>query len=148
MLYRHVQWGYFAIPAIPLLGAGSALLVFGSDEVPVAFSMLILAILAIVAVLVVYFSRLEVAVDDHAVTAAFGAGRPCHTIALSDIHAVQRVRNKWWYGFGVRRTPAGWMYNVWGLDGVEIEGPEGRIFTIGTDDADGLASTIEAFRPR
>ena len=33
---------------------------------------------------------------------------------------MELVRNKWWHGWGVRWVPGGSMYNVWGLDAVEL----------------------------
>ena len=55
---------------------------------------------------------------------------------------MRRVRNKWWYGYGVRKVPNGWMYNVAGLDAVELELGEDRVFRIGTDDPAALMAAL------
>ncbi len=52
------------------------------------------------------------------------------------------VRNSWWYGWGVRKVPGGWMYNVWGYDAIELELASGKVFRIGTDDPDGLLAAL------
>jgi hypothetical protein len=52
------------------------------------------------------------------------------------------VRNKWWYGWGIRLTPHGWLFNVGGLDAVELELASGRKFRIGTDEPQGLLNAI------
>ncbi|MDY7014940.1 MAG: hypothetical protein SVX43_15355 [Cyanobacteriota bacterium] len=43
------------------------------------------------------------------------------------------VKNPWYYGWGIRLTPRGWLFNVSGLDAVEISLNSGRHFRIGTD---------------
>ena len=57
---------------------------------------------------------------------------------------MRAVRNKWIYGWGIRRLPGGWMYNVWGLDAIELDLVSGKRFRIGTDDPDGLLAAITA----
>jgi hypothetical protein len=55
-------------------------------------------------------------------------------VRLGDITDIRQVRNKWYYGWGIRKIPGGWMYNVWGLDAVELELQSGKKFRIGTDE--------------
>ena len=61
---------------------------------------------------------------------------------MSDVAAVRQVRNNWIQGWGVRKVTNGWMYNVWGLDAVELEMSSGDIFRIGTDDQERLHTAI------
>ncbi len=98
--------------------------------------------LAAMILLVVWFSRLEVRVDGDAVRVAFGAEWPRRVFPLHTVSHAAAVRNPWWYGFGIRRTPHGWMYNAWGLDAVELLLTDGKRFRIGTNDAEGLHSAI------
>lgn len=140
MAYRHVQWGYITIPTL-LLFVLVDWFSFLADDSP----WIIASILAFEAVLlgtVLWFSRLEVAVDHESVTAAFGNGRPRRRFARSDIVGVRAVRNKWYYGLGVRIVDNGVMYNVWGLDAVELELESGKVFRIGTDDSQGLLASL------
>ena len=58
-----------------------------------------------------------------------------------------QVRNSWIQGWGVRKVTRGWMYNVWGLDAVEIELNSDEVFRIGTDDADALQAAISLSIP-
>jgi hypothetical protein len=39
-------------------------------------------------------------------------------------------------GWGIRALHKGWLWNIAGLDAVELELKTGRVFRIGTDDAD------------
>jgi hypothetical protein len=48
----------------------------------------------------------------------------------------------WYYGWGVRMGSGGWMFNVSGLDAVEIEMESGGRFRIGTDEPEELVRAI------
>jgi hypothetical protein len=43
---------------------------------------------------------------------------------------------------GIRWIARGALWNVWGLDAVELELKSGRIFRIGTDDVGGLVAAL------
>jgi hypothetical protein len=54
------------------------------------------------------------------------------------------VKNKWYFGWGVRRWfwPKMWIYNVSGFDAVEIVLKNGNIYRIGTDEPEKLERAI------
>lgn len=115
----------------------------------------LLGAVMIVLYLAIYslFSQLRTEVTSTTVTATFGFGWPKRTIPLKDIESHEQVRNRWWYGLGIRAIPGGMLYAVWGLDAVEIHYRDkkknrDRMFRIGTDDAEGLAEAITAGRSR
>ena len=78
------------------------------------------------------------------VAGRFRFGWPERRIDLAGVVAARTMRNRWWYGLGIRKIPRGWMYNVWGLDAVELELDSGSVFRIGTVDAARLLAAIEA----
>ena len=49
----------------------------------------------------------------------FGVGLVRKRWPLKEIESVEIVRNRWWYGWGIRRVPGAWMFNVSVLDAVE-----------------------------
>ena len=63
----------------------------------------------------------------------------------------QTVRNKWYFGWGIRYLGTGWLYNVSGLDAVEIVQNDGKMVRVGTDEPDVLAralsTVVEVQRP-
>lgn len=146
MGYKHVQWGWIwllylifsvVMGFVVVAGVGES----GDDE-PAWVIVATVAFLVVLFFVVVHFSRLEVTVDTENVTAAFGYGWPKKMIALDDIVAVREVRNNWWQGWGIRSISSGWMYNVWGLDAVEVEVGDGKVFRIGTDDHERLTASL------
>jgi len=104
----------------------------------------LLIILAALAVSLLLFSILTVEVDGEEVSVRFGVGLIRKRFPLSEIESHSAVRNPWYYGWGLRRTPIGWLYNVSGLEAVEITLKDGRKIRIGTDDPTGLDAAIGA----
>ena len=74
----------------------------------------------------------------------FGPSLWDHRLALSDIEDARIVGNTWLNGFGIRMRPGWRLYNVSGLDAVELQLKNGDIRRIGTDDPKGLAAALNA----
>ncbi len=77
----------------------------------------------------------------------FGSGAPIaggvSVLSVIDLQKATIVRNRWYYGWGVRLTARGWLYNVSGFDAVEILLKNGRTYRIGTDKPAKLLLAIE-----
>jgi hypothetical protein len=89
------------------------------------------------------FSSLTVEVSGNEICWYFGPGLWHYRVALSDIEGVRIVRNNWLNGFGIRARPGWRLYNVSGLDAVELRLKTGDIRRIGTDDPRGLAAALK-----
>jgi hypothetical protein len=72
----------------------------------------------------------------------FGPGLICRRIPLRRIREIRVVRTPWYYGWGIRLTPAGWLWNVSGLDGVEVQCDDGHRFRVGSDEPNRLAEAL------
>jgi hypothetical protein len=140
-MYSHRQtgWVMFIGLAFGLVVIGVAGREIGPGSPGRGF---LIASMALLALMVPLFGWLTVTVDNEAVTARFGIGLVRKRIALRNIKGAATVRNKWYYGWGLRMGPNGWMYNVSGLDAVEIELKEGGWFRIGTDEPQELVRMI------
>jgi hypothetical protein len=91
------------------------------------------------------FTALTVTVQRGSVTVSFrGVFRK--RVYLAEVVDVQPVRNTWMTGWGIRWLRIGWMWNVAGLDAVELRYHDGTIFRIGTDEPQKLAAAIQAAR--
>lgn len=142
VIYEHTQRGRLTlVVATFLILVGLVSVPAIGREDPVAAWVLLAAIGVVLATVIVY-NRLTITVTSRDVIAAFGWGWPKRTIPFSDITAVRRVRNHWFYGWGSRWIPGGWMYNVWGRKGVELVLTSGRKFRIGTDEPDALVAAL------
>jgi hypothetical protein len=139
--YRHTQFGTALVTLLGGTVLGVLLAAYHSGWHPVA-----LAVLAIPALVLLLFHSLTVQVTDAVVHVYFGIGLASFDFALRDIAAVAVVRNRWYYGWGIRITPHGWLYNVSGLDAVELTLASGKRVRIGTDEPGKLVQAIECAR--
>ena len=143
--YHHRQTGW-----VMLLAIGAAALVqvilFGAlaSVLPAMAFLVAVAVVAVIGLIAWIGSSLTVDVTDSEVVWYFGPGLWQHRIARADIATSAPVRNKWWYGYGMRYFGRGsWLYNVSGLDAVEIRLKDGRWRRIGTDDPQDLAAALQ-----
>lgn len=123
-----------------MLAAGLAGLAIGMT--PPGF----LARLALVGVLgatAYNFRSLTVEVDDDEIRLQFGDGPIRKAFSLHEVSSAQSVRTTPLQGWGIHWTGQGWLYNIYGLDAVEIQFRDGRRTLIGTDEPDKLAAAID-----
>ncbi len=137
--YRHTQIGHLL--RIASIAPASGLVVVG---LVLDRAFLLCALAALLTFIGWSFSSLTIEVEQGSLTWFFGAGLWRKTVPLSDIVSATPVKNPWWYGWGIHRTPRGWLYNVDGADAVEIALRSERTFRLGTDEPDLLARAVVA----
>jgi hypothetical protein len=98
--------------------------------------------LLIFLVLILLFYKLTVTVTRQVLTVRFGIGLVKKSFELSEIEEISKIKYPVIYGYGIRRTPKGWLYNVSGKQAIELIMKNGKIFWIGTDDPDNLERAI------
>ena len=103
---------------------------------------LIIACGAIGYAMALQFSSLTAEVTEETLTWWFGRGIWRKSVPLAEIASAEPVINRWWWGWGIRYYGKGWLYNVSGLDAVEIVQKSGKHLRIGTDDPAGLAEAL------
>jgi hypothetical protein len=132
--YQHTQIGWLLLAVVggPLI---FIVVRFGLDGSLPAL---------IVGAVLVLFATLHVTIDESAVKLRFGAGLVRRRIALARIRETQSVRNRWYWGWGIRHFPGGTLYNVSGLSAVELILDDGRRVRIGTDDPERLLAALNA----
>jgi hypothetical protein len=139
--YRHTQFGTLVVAVLGIGVATTAAILFtvqSADE-----RTLIGAVLGFLLLCLFLFRSLTVVVSSKEVEVSFGPGVFRRRFHVDHIVSAGRVRNPWYFGWGIRLTPRGWMYNVSGFDAVEIEMEDNRAFRIGTDDPDHLLKAIQ-----
>lgn len=141
--YEHTQRG-----SVILAGVGTAIILILVSMLifePVIVSVLVLLILIFVLTIM---SRLTVSVTDNQLKIRFGPVGLVHKEwALSDIISATPVTNQWIYGWGIRWTPHGRLYNVAGSRAVEILLLSGTKVRIGTDEPDALCRALKKACP-
>lgn len=138
MNYERRQYGKaFLVMAFVILVLVTGVLAAMGDMLPA------MSVSAMLVILMACFSWLTVSVQREGIKLSFGIGLVRRTIPYERIVSTTIVRNKWWYGWGIRLSPHGWMWNLSGLDAVELLYEDGKAFRIGTDDPKGLKRAID-----
>lgn len=141
--YRHTQFGTVIVLTL-ILAAGFTV----GMEVLTGVAPLAVIGVALMGVFLALFFSLTVEIDATHLTFRFGIGLIRQRIPLAEIVAVKPVRNTWLYGWGIHRTPHGWLYNVSGWEAVEITLVTGKRFRLGTDEPQRLARMLQAVTKR
>jgi len=136
--YQHIQIGYLMITVYTLgiLFIAWLMAIYG-------FNWIAFVVLIILGVCLVLFATLTVVIDEDVLEIRFGPGVIRKKFPLKDIESCRVVKNPWYYGWGIRLTPHGWLYNVSGFHAVEIKMKTGKKYRIGTDVPNDLEKTIK-----
>lgn len=137
--YRHRQWGIVSIGVFLMAGAGVLILndfafPLGAPLLGVVFGILTLTALV--------FSSMTIEVNESDVTWFFGPGVLKKSLPLEEVGSCKKVKNPIWMGFGIHAFGTGWIYNVSGLLGVEIELKGGAFVRLGSDQPNYLCQAI------
>ena len=94
------------------------------------------------------FHSMTVEISQGELRIRLGVGLIRRRFPIREIAAAETVRNRWWYGWGIRLTPHGWMFCVSGYDAVEVTLNSGKKYRIGTDEPRKLHRAIESAMER
>lgn len=148
MKYKHTQIGYLMlVVTLAVLALFVWAYITAAAEPPSVDSgnnVLITSIMAAIVGILASFGTLRVSIDEKYLRIKFGYGIYQKKFSLDDIRSAKTVRNRRWYGWGIRRwlRPRMRIYNVSGFDAVEIQLKNGRIYRIGTDEPKALEQII------
>ncbi len=136
--YKHSQIGYFLLIVYSVVIMGMVYLNIVTEFSPIAqFGLIIMFIV------LALFATLKVKVDHKMIQIRFGVGAIRKGFRLNKIENYRVVKNPWYYGWGIRFTPRGWLFNVSGFSAIELQMKNGKRFRIGTDDPKGLAKAVD-----
>lgn len=135
-MYKHVQSGWLLLTLV-----GLGILLTGYLGI-LCSNWIALTVFGMLVICAILFASLTVTVNNNFVEIRFGVGVVRRKFTLEEIKSCAVVRNRWWYGWGIRKISKGWLFNVSGLDAVELAMRNGRVYRIGTDEPQKLSETI------
>lgn len=140
LTYKNTQIGYVTGGAGIF---GMLIVYYGTGANAGALSLFDSAMLGFFGILTVLFSTLTVEVTDRTFRFYFGPGFWTRSFAIRDIQSVKAVRNPAYYGWGIRYTFHGWLYNVSGLRAVELDIKGEGTIRVGTSEPERLKQALE-----
>jgi len=138
MKYKNTQLGTVMLS---LMLSVTGLLIFSAINKP---DETIWPAFIIVGVSSLLFCSLTIRITKDKITWFFGPYFWKKKLKLEEIHSVKIIRTKWYFGFGIRLVSSGWLYNVSGLDAVELTLKDGTTISLGTNQANELQNAINA----
>lgn len=136
--YKHTQTGYWLIIALVILLSLTVFLM-----VIYGFNWILFTVTIIFALCLILFPTLTVEIYGDNIEIRFGPGVVRKKFSLKDLESYQIVKNPWYYGWGIRLTPHGWLYNLSGLLAIELQMKSGKKYRIGIDEPKKLAKAIQ-----
>ena len=147
--YKHTQIGYLMLfITLVVLVFFAWLQITARAEPPSYYSgtnFAITAIMALILFILASFSTLTVFIDEQFLKIRFGWGIFRKNFPLSEVATIGKVKNHWYYGWGIRLWfwPMMWIFNVSGFDAIELTMKNGRIYRIGTNEPEKLEAAIK-----
>ena len=136
---KQTAWWTFAIAIVlGVIGLGLAI----GYGLAGGFDALIGVFLLLLALFVSNFGTLTVHVTNSEVRWFFGRGLIGKSIPLERIRDVEVHRSPWYWGWGIRWTPRGWLWRSNGLVAVWLQLSNGKQIGVGSDDPQSLESAI------
>lgn len=114
---------------------------FGENPGP---SIMYFGFIVLLLILLSLFSHLTVTGYLDHLEAKYGIGLIRKKFNFKDMRDCSIEKNPWYYGWGIRRIPGGWLYNVSGFWSVQLNMKNGRMYRIGTDEPKKLAEFIKS----
>lgn len=147
--YKHTQIGYLMLSVtLFVLVLFAWLQITARAEPPSVDSgtnFAVTAIMVLILFILASFATLTTSIDKNYLRIKFGYGLFRKKFAVNEIAGATRVKNHWYYGWGIRLWfwPPMWIFNVSGFDAVEIRMRNGKIYRIGTDEPEKLETAIK-----
>lgn len=144
-MYEHTQFGTVLVLAIVsgiILTFVIGIILTFWFGVKIAWKPIAIGSLVISLIVLPLFYNLTVKFTQDTIHCSFGIGLISRKIPIHQIESAHQVKNPWYFGWEIRAIPGGWMFNVSGLDAIELTLKSNGKFRIGTDDPKGLLSAI------
>lgn len=140
MNYQHTQINYWMRSILIIIILHTSYIVYKADA-PAHIA----GFLALIFIIVSSFTSLKITVSKPYLTIKFGWGIYSKSFKLSEIKKVKTVKNKWYYGWGIRWClwPRMTIFNIAGFDAVELKMKNGKLYRIGTNEPRKLEQAIK-----
>lgn len=142
IVYQRTQSARTAVLAKLYLILLLALVVGFLDPDTALPSLALTTSILVTAVLFLGFRSLMVTVTPSELELAYSLGWPSKRLERSRIVSVEPLEVPWWDDGGIGLISKGWMWNIWGIETVQLTFSDGRRLLIGTDDPEGLTSAL------
>lgn len=144
--HNFTQIGTFSLAIMVPLFIFSLIIIFipGIRDSGGVYATVFVALTLLVCLLIFY--KITISVDETGVTFSLGVGLIKKNYPVDEIKSCKPVKNFPLTGFGIRKIPNGWLYNVSGLGAIELAFKnKSWVVRIGTNNPELVSQTINAY---
>lgn len=141
--YKHTQIGFAIIVIFPLVFSLQISAVLSSVESLSKTGWIVLIVTNLLLLAIgVLFSSLTIKIEQGLLVWHFSFLFWKKSIKMGEIESCVVVKNTIFHGLGIRMLGNGWLYNVSGLDAVQVNLKSGAIIRLGTDQPTFLCAAL------
>jgi hypothetical protein len=140
--YKHTQYG--ALMFAVFLNVGILIMVVAVAIISDGMLSTAIVMICFTLVFMAMFYSSTVEVSAGKVRFWFGIGLVRKTISLDEIQSTKAVINPWYYFWGIKSIPGGWLYAIAPGPAVEITLKNGKIIHFGSNQTGELKEAIDA----
>ena len=138
--YSHTQIGWLSIATMGIAVGAIVFVMFAAPYNIVAF-LIMSVVLAVFVTCLILFSFMTISVNGGYLVIRIGPAIR-KSLSFEKIESCRVIKVPWYYGWGIRIVPHGWLYRVSGFHAVEIIMKDGSRYLVGTDEPQKLAAFI------
>ncbi|ALU41866.1 hypothetical protein AT705_02360 [Pseudoalteromonas rubra] len=127
-------------PILAVMGTSALVLAYSAVVKPEDNASFAFVVVGIIAIL---FSSLTIKIGEGQIRWFFGPGFWRKSLDYTQIDSAKIIKTKWYNGLGIRQLSTGWLYNVSGLDAVELKLKDGTTVSLGTNEPEKLLEAIK-----
>lgn len=142
--YKHTQFGTLTI--IILLVVGILLSPIILSLITEGRGLLILSMVVLYLLTLTFFYAFTVEISERRVKWWFGIGAIRKSCLLKEVQSTKEVKNPWYYLWGIKSIPGGWLYAIAPGSAVELVFKDGKVVRLGTNRPEELRKAIEDSR--
>ena len=140
--YKHTQYG--ALMFAVFLNVGILIMVVAVAIISDGMLSTAIIMICFTLVFMAMFYSSTVEVSAGKVRFWFGIGLIRKTISLDEIQSTKAVINPWYYFWGIKSIPGGWLYAIAPGPAVEIKLKNDKVIHFGSNQTERLKETIDA----
>jgi hypothetical protein len=148
--YKKTQTGWLIIPFIILAILFLSYVIYQQEVLGKPFgdnpgpTIMYFGFIILLLIFLSLFSNLTVTGYMNYLEIKFGIGLIRKKFNYKDIKNFSREKNPWYFGWGIRKIPGGWLFNVSGSQSLQVNMKNGKMYRIGTDEPERLSEFIKS----
>ncbi len=144
--YRKAQTGWLIIWIfIPVLILNYVLYHFQWGDRPLSLTPFVILTVTFIFIILLFY-QLTVVIDGTVLKVVYGIGLIRLRFNMDQVIEVNAIKTPWYYGWGIRITPKGMLYNIQGSGAVAVrylKDRKERFVMIGSPEPEALKTAIE-----